>query len=117
MKQKKVYISGRMSGVDRDVYLEQFSKAERLLRQKGYTRIVNPIHIWACRWLWIYKMLEWLFGKEMAYRIVLFYDLWLLMRCDAICLLPGWQRSRGASIENTFAAQYDLDHINLNNHL
>ena len=48
-KDKRIYISGPMSGLTRKEYLRNFREAEKELRAKGYTRIVNPIHVWACR--------------------------------------------------------------------
>ena len=42
-------------------------------------------------------------GKDGAYRTVLVYDLWLLSRSDTICMIDGWQLSRGAKIEEGFA--------------
>jgi hypothetical protein len=45
--------------------------------------------------------MEWVLGKRLAYAAVLCYDLLLLMtRADGIAMLPGWQASRGAQIEN-----------------
>jgi len=42
-----------------------------------------------------------LLGKRLTYAVILAYDLILLMtRADGIVMLPGWQASRGAQIEN-----------------
>ena len=46
----RVYISGPMSGLDRELYMKMFRRAEQSLRSQGYTRVVNPIRVWACRW-------------------------------------------------------------------
>jgi hypothetical protein len=42
-------------------------------------------------------------GEAVAYRLVLLYDLWLLMRCNRIYKLEGWKESRGANIESCVA--------------
>ena len=56
----------------------------------------------------MYRLLERLVGKEIAYRIVLLYDIILLLRCDIIYKLPGWQQSKGANIESCVAFHFGL---------
>ena len=96
----RVYISGPMSGLEREYYLEIFKRAEQSLRAQGYTKVVNPIRVWVCRWPWLYRIV--------GYRLTLLYDLWLLMRCDLIYKLPGWQQSRGANIESCVAYHFKI---------
>ena len=96
----KVYISGPMSNLTREQYLELFRRAEQSLRDQGYQRIVNPIRVWACRWPWLYRLI--------GYRLTLLYDLWLLMHCDLIYKLPGWRDSRGANIESCVAFHFKI---------
>ena len=104
MKQKKVYISGPMtdkeSGEVNEVNLQAFWEAEKLLRERGYTRIVNPVRVWACKFPWLYFIV--------GYRLTLLYDLWLLMRCDLIYKLPEWKESRGANIESCVAYHFKI---------
>ena len=96
----RVYISGPMSNLSREQYLDIFRRAEQSLRSQGYRKIVNPIRVWACRWPWIYKIV--------GYRLTLLYDLWLLMRCDQIYKLPGWRDSKGANIESCVAFHFKI---------
>ena len=96
----RVYISGPMSNLSREQYLELFRRAEQSLRSQGYHRIVNPIRVWACRWPLLYKII--------GYRLTLLYDLWLLMRCDQIYKLPGWRDSKGANIESCVAYHFKI---------
>ena len=96
----RVYISGPMSNLSREQYLELFKRAEQSLRSQGYTRVVNPIRVWACRWPWLYRIV--------GYRLTLLYDLWLLMRCDQIYKLPGWRDSKGANIESCVAFHFKI---------
>ena len=96
----RVYISGPMSNLSREQYLELFKRAEQSLRSQGYHKIVNPIRVWACRWPWLYKVI--------GYRMTLLYDLWLLMRCDQIYRLPGWGDSKGANIESCVAYHFKI---------
>ena len=96
----RVYISGPMSGLDRELYLKMFRRAEQSLRSQGYTRVVNPIRVWACRWPWLYRIV--------GYRLTLAYDLWLLSRCDAIYMVgTDWQQSRGARLERLKAIKWN----------
>ena len=96
----RVYISGPMSNLSREQYMELFKRAEQSLRSQGYHKIVNPIRVWACRWPWLYRLV--------GYRLTLLYDLWLLMRCDQIYKLPGWRDSKGANIESCVAFHFKI---------
>ena len=108
MSKRRIYLSGGMSGVERADYERRFSEAERILRRHGYG-CINPCRVWACRWPWIYRAMEWALGKQLAYAVVLAYDLLLLMtRADGIVMLPGWRASRGANIENYVAFHFPM---------
>ena len=99
---KKIYISGPISGLDRNEVIENFSNADLLLRKNGYSTS-NPTNALVFRHPRIYRLLERVLGEDGAYRTVLVYDLWLLSRADTICMIDGWQLSRGAKIEEGFA--------------
>ena len=96
----KVYISGPMSNLSREQYMDLFTRVEQSLRTHGYHRIVNPIRVWACRWPWLYRLI--------GYKLTLLYDLWLLMRCDLIYKIPGWRDSKGANIESCVAYHFKI---------
>jgi hypothetical protein len=50
-----------------------------------------------------------LLGKRLTYAVILAYDLILLMtRADGIAMLPGWQASRGAQIENYVSFHFPM---------
>ena len=105
---RRIYLSGPMSGIPRSEYQRKFCEAERILHRHGYG-VINPCRVWACRWPWIYRAMEWVLGKRLAYAVVLCYDLLLLMtRADGIVMLPGWQASRGAQIENYVARHFPM---------
>lgn len=105
---RKVYLSGPMSGVERADYVRRFREAERILRWHGYG-VINPCRVWACRWPWIYRAMEFCLGHSKAYALILAYDLILLMtRADGIAMLPGWEQSRGAQIENYVARHFPM---------
>ena len=108
---RRIYLSGPMSGIPRSEYQRKFCEAERILHRHGYG-VINPCRVWACRWQWIYRAMEWALGKRWAYAVVLCYDLLLLMtRADGIAMLPGWQASRGAQIENYVSMHFWMQGI------
>ena len=106
MKKQRIYISGAMTAPTQEEQarnVKAFHDCALLIDSHTELKAVNPANCWACRWAWLYRAMERVLGKEGAYRTVLLYDLWLLSRSDNICLIIGWQLSRGAKIEEGFA--------------
>lgn len=83
--------------------VQAFHDCATLINSHTGLRAVNPANAWPCKHPRIYRLLERVLGKDGAYRTVLLYDLWLLSRSDTICMISGWQQSRGAKIEEGFA--------------
>ena len=113
MKKKKrlVYLSGPMTGIEPREYRRRFREAEAILRRHGYG-CINPCRVWPCRFPWLYRLMNALLGKRLAYAVCLCYDLLLLMtRADGIAMLPGWQASRGAQIENYVSMHFWMQGI------
>jgi hypothetical protein len=104
MKKERIYISGAISGIEREVYMAKFAEAERVLRSKGY-EVCNPTLLLPSRCLWVYRM--------MGYRLTLLYDLWHLFHCDGIVMLTGWTRSKGARLELATAKIFNIEIITL----
>lgn len=98
----KVYISGPISGLERDEYLYRFAIAEQELNERGY-RVVNPTKFLPCRWLWLYRIL--------GYKLTLCYDIYRLMCCDAILILPDSGVSKGSNIERQVGYYMGLKYI------
>ena len=91
-RQKICYLSGKISGLEREIYLARFAHAEEILKREGFA-VINPTKFAPCRWPWLYNIL--------GYELTLLYDLWhLWRRADRIFLIPGWQDSQGARIES-----------------
>lgn len=110
MKKKKrlVYLSGGMSGIEPREYRRRFREAEAILRRHGYG-CINPCRVWPCRFPWLYRLMNALLGRRLTYAVILAYDLILLMtRADGIAMLPGWEQSRGARIENYTARHFPM---------
>ena len=106
-KKKLVYLSGPISGIPRRVYMERFAEAERMLRAEGY-EVVNPTRFLVCLWPWLYRIV--------GYHATLCYDLYRLMQCDGISLLPGWEHSKGARVEVSVAFHSDIELVNSENY-
>ena len=105
---RRIYISGPMTGIEPREYRRRFREAETILRRHGYG-CINPCRVWPCRFPWLYRLMNALLGKRLTYAVVLCYDLLLLMtRADGIAMLPGWEQSRGARIENYTARHFTL---------
>lgn len=115
-KIKKVYISGPMTGWEREEYMKRFMLAEdklqlRMVEPDKQLRVVNPINVWACKFPWFYNLLVKLFGSTMTYNLILLYDLWLLMRCTDILMLRGYDQSKGSCIERFVATKMGIGFI------
>lgn len=95
---KTVYISGPMSGLP-DLNYPAFDAAQKYFKEAGW-EVQNPAEIGrnadAMRAL-IPGMppLEW--------KHYMLGDFAALAACDAIALLPGWEKSKGATLELMFA--------------
>ena len=108
---RRIYISGPMTGIEPREYRRRFREAETILRRHGYG-CINPCRVWPCRFPWLYRLMNALLGKRLTYAVILAYDLILLMtRADGIAMLPGWQSSRGAQIENYVAMHFWMQGI------
>lgn len=94
MSKKKCYISGPMTGFNRDIVRANFAVGEALMKAQGY-KVVNPAKFWMFRFAWLYKL--------MGYTYTLLYDFWRVSRCDTVCMLPGYMSSPGATAERAYA--------------
>lgn len=90
----KCYISGAITN-DPD-YKTKFSEAERKLRKMGYD-CFNPVSVPVQK--------DW----ESYMRI----DLQHLLDCDYIYRIEGWQKSRGARLENQIAEELGMKVIEI----
>lgn len=84
----RVYIAGPMTGLPGDNY-PAFHAAAQQLRQQGH-HVENPAESAPppCGGTW----LGWM--RQAVAQLV---------SCDEICLLPGWEHSRGARVEHELA--------------
>lgn len=88
----RVYISGKMTGLDKMRFKLLFMKAEKELLAQGHDPI-NPAR---------------LSDFNLTYAEFMAIDGELLRLCDAIYLLENWQDSNGAKVEKEYAESLGL---------
>lgn len=96
-KDSRIYISGAMASTNLpDKNYTQFFEAENILR-KYFNNIINPAALGSLENEDWHKYLK--------------RDLKLLIDCDAIIMLPGWDtyKSKGASLEKYVAESLGID--------
>lgn len=81
---KKIYISGPISGHDIEERRAAFAAVERMLREEGL-EVVNPLKV--------------AFPEGCTHEQYMRVDIALLIGCDYIYLMKGWDESLGASTE------------------
>ena len=94
-----VYLAGPMSGYD-DFNRPAFDAAATFLRERDYT-VLSPAE------LFDHTDLSWDFYMRASIR--------LMLNADAVVLLPGWEKSRGAVIEHDLAYGLEMGIYTLEN--
>ena len=94
MKKNKVYISGKISGLEYADAFDKFQAAERKLREQGY-EVVNPMTIEH--------------NHDQSWEAYMRNDIKALCDCDAIFMLGNWKKSRGAKIEFYLATKLGIE--------
>ena len=90
---KKVYISGKMSGLEEEEFKAIFKEAENELIEKGY-EVINPCEI------------DYISENYAGQLLIALGE---LTKCDAIYLLYNWKNSNGARCEYWFAKGMGLE--------
>jgi hypothetical protein len=90
----KIYISGKITGLDIKDAEAKFEAAENYVRELGYIP-VNPM-----------KLLP--YAPELTWHDYMAEDIKHLLKCDAILMLPCWTDSKGAKLEYAIADHLDL---------
>jgi hypothetical protein len=93
----KCYIAGPMSGYDHLNY-PAFHRTAAQLRAMGF-EVVSPAE---------------LNDISCGYREAMLNDIRELIECDHICMLDGWEKSKGATLEHHIAQVLDITIITLN---
>ena len=101
---KRVYLSGRMSGLSECEWRMRFAKARGWVWCRYQMDCVNPADTIIALHPWLYRIV--------GYRLTLAYDLWLLKHCTHIHMVgDDWQQSRGARLERMKARQWGIEEL------
>lgn len=91
-KKDKIYVSGKIAGLDyKDAY-GKFDSREKQLRLIGFD-VVNPMKIHDCE------------DKGKSWEQFMVEDIAELFKCDAIYMMDNWGQSRGARVEYAIARE------------
>jgi len=83
-RSKRIYVSGPMTGYPKHNY-PAFEQATKKLRKKGYD-VISPAELDED-------------GQSLTWTNCLIRDILFLLTCRYIGTLPGWTKSKGASLE------------------
>ena len=89
-----IYLSGKITGLDRDDYLSIFERHEIRTWKDYDTNVINPAAV-----------MDELPGMEHDQYMTI--AMTLLKMCDTIYLIPGWEDSKGAKLELMYAIEHD----------
>ncbi len=89
---KRIYIAGPMTGLP-ELNFPAFHAETAKLRARGFD-VINPAEINP--------------DHTMSWHDCMRRDIAELVKCDAIRLLPGWEKSSGARLEEHIAMQLGM---------
>ena len=84
----KIYLSGKITGLDKEVYSRQFERAESFYKTGGFD-VINPVKIGE-------EILKQ--NPSVSWEDFMQKDLEALKTCTNIALLEGWEESKGAKM-------------------
>jgi len=95
---KTIYLSGPISFVPNNNH-EKFSNATKKLTSKGYI-VINPL-----------ELIE---NESSTWEECMKVDLTEMLKCDAVFVLDGWEKSRGATLEVFLSQKLSIPVFDLN---
>lgn len=90
---KKIYISGKITGLDPELARKKFAEDEKLFRDQGY-EVVNPMKLTG--------------NDDETWRECMMDCIEELFYCDAIYMQPDWGQSKGARVEYALARELEI---------
>ena len=93
MRNKTIYVAGKMYGLPESQVREKFEKAAADLEDKGY-RVVSPASD---------------MQRGMSWEDTMRHSIKSMLDCDEVHLLPCLQESRGAQLERDIAIRLGMD--------
>ena len=95
----RVYLSGQITGLPKEVYTRNFQRAEQHYATAGY-EVVNPVKLGEA-------LLQ--LHTEASYEDFMLRDLEALQSCTHLALIAGWEQSPGAQREKLEAERLGLE--------
>ena len=95
----RIYLSGKITGREKEDYTRQFARAESFYKTGGFD-VVNPVKIGEV----ILKN-----NPNAKWEDFMKEDLKALRTCTHIVLLEGWEESKGAKMEKAEAEKMGLE--------
>jgi hypothetical protein len=89
----KIYISGKIGGLEPNVFIEKFNKKKEELQNIGYD-VVSPVDL--------------SHNHDHKWQSYMIEDLIALCDCTEIYMLNCWTQSPGAKIEHDFAVRMGI---------
>jgi hypothetical protein len=89
----KIYLSGKITGLEIKAVTEKFKCHQTFLELKGF-KVVNPFEL--------NKKMK---GSMPTWKDYMINDIFYLLDCDAIYLLKDWGQSLGSRIEYAIAKE------------
>jgi hypothetical protein len=99
----KIYLSGPITSIGVKVAHRRFTYAEKCLEaaERRWRRHIGKPE--GHDWRIVNPMRENPYKEGRRWVTCMMLDLLLLLKCDSVMMLPGWERSRGARIERRMA--------------
>jgi hypothetical protein len=98
---RKVYVSGKITGLPKEEVQRQFNAAVEQLTIDGVQIAVNPVAL--------VEIWEDVLHLNLSYKQIMVRLIDHLAECDAIYMLRGWATSPGAKAELAFAEAIGLN--------
>ena len=99
---KWVYLSGKVTGMDKEATREYFARYQKHYEERGYA-VFDPMEK-AETYIEGYKKIYQ--GTAPSEEGVMLYLILELSQCDIVAMLPGWENSYGAQIERLWAMRH-----------
>lgn len=91
---RKIYISGKITGLSKTNYMDRFKRAEKKMIDEGYS-VINPAKVNSQ------------LPSDTTYEEYMQMSIMMLSMCDSIYMLNNWKDSAGARKEHQYAVNHE----------
>jgi len=91
----KIYVSGKITGLDLEVAHQNFDVGVQYLKAQGFEPI-NPMDLVP-------------YHPDLTWKDYMRADIKALCDCDGILMISGWRKSKGAKLERHIAKSLGLN--------